>query len=58
MSEEALVQADERQALTLLKAILAASMLSTAIHYTDNFVQVKSYPAQAAPFTPSSALRS
>jgi hypothetical protein len=44
------VQADERQALTLLKAILAASMLSTAIHYTDNFVQVSRYPGPGGSF--------
>ncbi len=44
------MQADERQAFTLLKAILAASMLSTAIHYTDNFVQVKSYPGPGGSF--------
>lgn len=44
------MQADERQALTLLKAILAASMLSTAIHYTDNFVQVNRYPGPGGSF--------
>jgi hypothetical protein len=47
---EASVRADERQALTLLKAILAASMLSTAIHYTDNFVQVNRYPGPGGSF--------
>jgi len=41
---------DERQALTLLKAILAASMLSTAIHYTDNFVAVNRYPGPGGSF--------
>lgn len=44
------MQADERQALRLLKAILAASMLSTAIHYTDNFVQVNRYPGPGGSF--------
>jgi hypothetical protein len=44
------MQTDERQALTLLKAILAASMLSTAIHYTDNFVQVNRYPGPGGSF--------
>jgi hypothetical protein len=47
---EASVQTDERQALTLLKAILAAGMLSTAIHYTDNFVQVSRYPGPGGSF--------
>ncbi len=41
---------DERQTLTLLKAILAASMLSTAIHYTHNFVAVSSYPGPGGSF--------
>jgi 4-amino-4-deoxy-L-arabinose transferase-like glycosyltransferase len=50
LAAEATVQADERQALTLLKAILAASMLSTAIHYTDNFVQVNRYPGPGGSF--------
>jgi hypothetical protein len=40
----------EQQALTLLKAILAASILSTAIHYTHNFVAVSSYPGPAGSF--------
>jgi hypothetical protein len=34
------VDAVERGRLTVLKAIIAASVISTAIHYTDNFVQV------------------
>jgi len=39
------VQAEEqRRRLTLLKTILAAGMLSTAIHYTHNFVAVNRYP--------------
>jgi hypothetical protein len=38
------VQADERQRLTLLKIILAAGILSTAIHYTHNFIEVHLYP--------------
>jgi|HubBroStandDraft_3_1064219.scaffolds.fasta_scaffold25976_3 hypothetical protein len=40
----------ERQALTLLKAILAASILSTAIHYTHNFIAVSSYPGPGGSF--------
>jgi hypothetical protein len=44
------VQASERQALRLLKVILAASVLSTAIHYTDNFVQVNRYPGPGGSF--------
>jgi len=43
--QEATVQAEEqRRRLTLLKTILAAGMLSTAIHYTHNFVAVNRYP--------------
>jgi hypothetical protein len=41
---------DERRRLTLLKAILAASMLSTAIHYTHNFVAVNRYPGPGGSF--------
>jgi hypothetical protein len=44
------VQTEERRALRLLKAILAVSMLSTAIHYTDNFVQVNRYPGPGGSF--------
>jgi hypothetical protein len=36
--------------LTLLKAILAGSILSTAIHYTHNFVAVKDYPGPGGSF--------
>jgi hypothetical protein len=35
---------DERRRLTLLGTVLAAGMLSTAIHYTHNFVAVSRYP--------------
>jgi hypothetical protein len=35
--------AGEGGRLTVLKAIVAASILSTAIHYTDNFVQVNRF---------------
>jgi hypothetical protein len=41
---------DERQTLTLLKTILAASMVSTAIHYTHNFIAVNSYPGPGGSF--------
>jgi hypothetical protein len=41
---------DQRQALTVLKAILAASMLSTAIHYTHNFIAVNRYPGPGGSF--------
>jgi len=34
----------QRRSLTVLKVILAAEMLSTAIHYTHNFVEVSHYP--------------
>ncbi len=35
---------DERRRLTVLRWILAAGILSTAIHYTHNFVEVHLYP--------------
>lgn len=41
---------DERRALTLLKVLLAASILSTAIHYTHNFVAVNRYPGPGGDF--------
>jgi hypothetical protein len=41
---------NQRQALTVLKAILAASILSTAIHYTHNFVAVNRYPGPGGSF--------
>jgi hypothetical protein len=41
---------DERQALTLLKVILAAGILSTAIHYTHNFIAVNRYPGPGGSF--------
>lgn len=41
---------EERQTLTLLKAILAASILSTAIHYTHNFIAVNRYPGPGGDF--------
>jgi len=42
---------DERRGLTALKTILAASMLSTAIHYTHNFVAVDRYPGPSDLYT-------
>jgi hypothetical protein len=36
--------ANARRRLTVLKAIIAAEVLSTAIHYTHNFVAVSRYP--------------
>lgn len=44
------MRADERSRLTLLKAILAASILSTAIHYTHNFIAVDRYPGPGGDF--------
>jgi hypothetical protein len=41
---------DERRTLTLLKALLGASILSTAIHYTHNFVAVNRYPGPGGGF--------
>jgi hypothetical protein len=47
---EVSVQLDERQRLLLLKTILAAGILSTAIHYTHNFVEVHLYPGPHGSF--------
>jgi hypothetical protein len=44
------VPADERQRLLLLKLILAAGILSTAIHYTHNFIEVHRYPGPHGSF--------
>lgn len=44
------MSADTQGRLTLLKAILAAGILSTAIHYTHNFVAVKHYPGPGGDF--------
>jgi hypothetical protein len=41
---EVIVRTGERRRLTVLKTILAAGILSTAIHYTHNFVAVNRYP--------------
>jgi hypothetical protein len=43
------VLADQRR-LAMLKAVLAASILSTAIHYTHNFVAVDRYPGPKGGF--------
>lgn len=41
---------DERRRLVLLRTILAAGILSTAIHYTHNFVAVHRYPGPHGSF--------
>jgi hypothetical protein len=43
----------EPRGLTALKAILAAGILSTAIHYTHNFVDVSCYPGPRYLYTPT-----
>lgn len=43
----------EPRGLTTLKAILAAGILSTAIHYTHNFVDVSRYPGPRDLYTPT-----
>jgi hypothetical protein len=43
--------AEGRRGLGLLKWILAASILSTAIHYTHNFVAVDEYPGPKSLYT-------
>jgi hypothetical protein len=46
------VQAAElRSRLTVLRAILAAGIVSTAIHYTHNFVEVSHYPGPKSLYT-------
>lgn len=41
---------DERGALRLLRWVLAAGILSTAIHYTHNFIAVDRYPGPGGSF--------
>ena len=41
---------DQQRRLTVLKTILAASILSTAIHYTHNFIAVNQYPGPKGSF--------
>lgn len=41
---------DQTRRLTILKAILAFSILSTAIHYTHNFIAVDQYPGPKGSF--------
>lgn len=40
----------EPQKLGLLRAILAACILSTGVHYTHNFIEVHSYPGPHGAF--------
>jgi hypothetical protein len=44
------MRADAERKLRLLKVILAAGMLSTAIHYTHNFIAVNRYPGPGGSF--------
>lgn len=44
---------DAPRGLSVLRALIAAEMLSTAIHYTDNFVKVSSYPGPHYLYTPT-----
>jgi hypothetical protein len=43
----------QRRRLAVLRTILAAEMLSTAIHYTHNFVDVSHYPGPHYLYTPT-----
>jgi hypothetical protein len=43
----------QRRSLTVLRTFLAAEMLSTAIHYTHNFVAVNRYPGPRDLYTPT-----
>jgi hypothetical protein len=47
---EVTVLEDQQRRLNVLKAILAASILSTAIHYTHNFIAVDRYPGPKGSF--------
>ncbi len=40
---------DHARRLTVLRGILVFSVLSTAIHYTHNFVEIDSYPDDLVP---------
>jgi len=44
------MRADEQRVLTVLRLILAASIISTAIHYTHNFIAVHRYPGPGGSF--------
>jgi hypothetical protein len=44
------MRADEQRGLTVLRVILAASIMSTAIHYTHNFIAVNRYPGPGGSF--------
>ncbi|HVA19500.1 MAG TPA: hypothetical protein VMU55_04940 [Solirubrobacteraceae bacterium] len=44
------MQADTQPRTALLRAILAAAILSTAVHYTHNFVEVHRYPGPHGAF--------
>jgi hypothetical protein len=44
---------EQRRGLNILKGILAAGMLSTAIHYTHNFIDVRHYPGPHYLYTPT-----
>ncbi len=45
------MRVEEGRGLTALKVILAAEILSTAIHYTHNFVEVSHYPGPKSLYT-------
>jgi hypothetical protein len=49
-AKEADVQAHKGERLVLLRVILAAAILSTAIHYTHNFIEVHRYPGPHGAF--------
>ena len=47
------MRAEEGRGLKALKAILAAEILSTAIHYTHNFIAISHYPGPKDLYTPT-----
>jgi hypothetical protein len=47
---------EQARAVNILKGIIAAEMLSTAIHYTHNFIDVRHYPGPSYLYTPTRVL--
>lgn len=47
------MNAPSERRITILRTLLGASILSTAIHYTHNFVAVSHYPGPKEIYTPT-----
>jgi hypothetical protein len=50
-AKETTVKADQKRRLNVLGAIIGAGILSTAIHYTHNFIAVSHYPGPKSLYT-------